>query len=294
MSHTSQQLQLTLQDLDDNPDSWGDILNVSTLELLEDAVAGMSAVVLTSTADYTMTSTAGGDTADNYRKMIVNITGTPTGAASVLVPDDTSLGVSSTKVYLVYNGTTGGDIITFKTVNGTGIALTANVATWCYCDGTNIVAANTGTSDNSATSTLATDSLALGGVDAALYAQLALQQQYTGGQSTTRVTLTDDANVITPDLADSDTFYALWAGNYTLAAPLNPTDGATFSLVVEQATSGTPPYTIQFAINTFVFPNAVTPSLSVGTSAVDYFAFERVTLGALGARWLASAVKGFG
>jgi len=294
MSHTSQQLQITLQDLDDNPDSWGDILNTSTIELLEDAIAGMSSVVLSSPADYTMTSTAGGDNADNYRKMIVNITGTPTGNTNVLVPDDTSLGVSATKLYLVYEDTTGGDEITFKTVNGTGVLLTNGRATWCYCDGTNIVAVSTAAAGNSDTTTLATDSLALGGIDAALYAQLAIQQQYTGGQSTTRVTLTDDANVITPDLADSDTFYALWAGNYTLAAPLNPTDGATFSLVAEQATTGSPPYTIAFAINTFIFPNGVTPSLSVGSSAVDYFAFERVTLDNLGARWLASAVKGFG
>ncbi len=291
MSHTSQQLQITLQDLDDNPDNWGDILNISTIELLEDAVAGQAEAILLSAADYTLDTTAGGDTADHYRKMIINITGTPGGATNILAPDDTSLGVTSTNIYLVSDNTTGGDTITFKTVNGTGIVLTAGEATWCYCDGTNIVGARAVTSGNSDTTTLATDSLSLGGTLAAEFARRDIQQQYIGGQSTARVTLTDTANVITPTLASSDTFYALWAGNYELAAPTGASDGATFSLVIEQATSGTPPYTISFPISTFIFPLGITPTLSIGTSAVDYMSFERVTLGALGARWIGAIVK---
>ena len=290
MSHFSTQLQLLLQDLDDNPDTWGDILNTSTLELLEDSVAGMSAVVLASAADYPLDTTSGGDAGDHYRKMIVNVTGTPGGATNILAPDDTSLGVSATGIYLVYDGTTGGDVITFKTVNGAGIALKSGGATWCFCDGTDIVATHSLTSGNSDTTTLATDSSALGGVAAALYAQLATQQQFTAGQSTTRVTLTDTGLQITPDLANSNAFYALWAGNYQLMAPLNPTDGAPFSLVIEQGLAGSPPFTISFQASTFIFPLGIAPVLSVGSGAVDYLAFERVTLSS-GGIWMCTAVK---
>ena len=46
--------------------------------------------------------------------------------------------MSATGIYLVYDDTTGGDDITFKTVNGGGIILDPGVATWCWCDGTDI------------------------------------------------------------------------------------------------------------------------------------------------------------
>jgi hypothetical protein len=291
MSHNSTQLQLTLQDLDDNPDTWGDILNTSTIELLEDAVAGMSTATLISSSDFPLDTTAGGDATAHYRKMIIFVTGTPGDPTNVLAPDDTSLGVSATGLYLVYDNTTGGDAITFKTVNGTGIVLKAGEATWCYCDGTDIIGARAATAGNSDTTTLATDSSALGGIPAASYAALGVHQEFTAGQSTPRVTLTDTGNNITPDLALSNTFYALWDGNYTLKDPLNPSDGATFSLVIEQDTGA--PFTIAYEVGKFIFPNAVAPVLSIGDGDVDFLAFERVTL-STGAIWLCTAVKNWG
>jgi hypothetical protein len=294
MSTISTQLQITLQDLDDNPDTWGDILNTSTIQLLEDAIAQMSSVVLLSAVDYTMDTTAGGETSGNghYRDMIVNITGTPGGATNVLCPDDTSLGVSSTGIYLVYDGTTGGDTITFKTVNGTGVALIAGRATWLYCDGTNIVGANALTSETSDSCVLAADSTLLGGVAAADYALTGASQTYTAGQGVARVTLVDNLGDITPDLDVSNTFYHELLQAENLATPTNPSDGDMFSLVAVQGVGA--PWGLTFQSGTFIWAGGVAPTLSTGVGDVDLLAFEYVTglpAPISGARWIGSIIK---
>ena len=64
--------------------------------------------------------------------MLFDCTGALTAPRNVTVPD------AIVKLYLARDSTTGGQTVTFKTVTGTGIALTAS---WqlLYSDGTNVI-----------------------------------------------------------------------------------------------------------------------------------------------------------
>jgi hypothetical protein len=277
---------MTLQALNDNPDTWGDVLNTSAIELLEDAIAGEASVILLSAANYTMDTTAGGDAPsnnDHYRKMAVDITGTPGGATNVIVPDLTGL-------YCAMDNTTGGDIITLKTAAGSGVALTAGVPIWCYCDGTDVLDIQVKTAGNAATATLAADSTLLGGVAASAYATLAAAQTWTQGQVTQRSLITDDlAGTLTANLATSNTFFHEMTGGENLATPINATNGAQFSLVLEQGSGA--PHVLTFQANTFLWEGGVAPTLSTGVGDIDYLAFEYVTNAAVGNRWIGSILK---
>lgn len=71
-------------------------------------------------------------TRNQYLCKVLVATGAPGAARDVLLPDD------KTGVWLCLNLTTGGETITFKTVSGTGVTITASSATWVYSDGDNV------------------------------------------------------------------------------------------------------------------------------------------------------------
>jgi hypothetical protein len=286
MSTTSPFLQLVLQALDENPDTWGEVLNVSALELLEDAIAGTAAVPLISAADYTLDDTVGGPSeTDSSRFMILNVTGSPGGATNIICP-------TRSKVYLAANNTSDASSIVVKTAAGTGITVSPATAIWVYCDGTNVLAASVDNAQTATTATTATDSTQLGGVAAAGYGKLSTQQTWTAGQAVERVVLTASVGNITPDVSASDSFYALWDGNYQLAAPIgSPVNGQRFSIIAQQDNPATP-NTISFAASTYIFEGGTLPTLSTGNSAVDYLAFEYCTDLVGGARWVGSIMKG--
>lgn len=288
MSTTSLYLQMVLQALDENPDTWGTVLNVSAVQLLEDGIAGTGNADVTS-GDVTLTDTVGGPSnlgpspTPSSRFMIIDITGTPGIARNVIVPN-------RSKIYVVANNTTGGFTMTVKTLAGTGIVIPDGVALWVYCDGTDVLAMDV---ENSSTSTLAataTNALSLGGVAAANYARLAVANTWTRGQVTQRILIADDlAGALTADIALSNTFFHEMTGGENLAAPLNPTNGAQFSLVVEQGTGA--PHTLTFQAGTFIWASGVAPTLSAAVGNVDYLAFEYVTNAAIGSRWIGSMIK---
>ncbi len=285
MSTDSPLLKLTLQALDENPDTWGQILNDSAIQLLEDAIAGAATITLVAATDYTLDDTAGGPTAaDGSRYMILAVGGTPGGATNIIVP-------TRSKVYLAVNNS--GENLTFKTVAGTGPTIPDGEGQWIFCNGTDVLAASAATATTAGTATTATDADALIGVAGAEYAQKALQQTWTAGQVITRAAaLTEVTGQITPNIADSDSFYAVWAGNYQLNAPSgSPQNGQRFSIVIQQ--DGTGSRTISFQSNTYIFEGGNAPVLSTAINAVDYLAFEYCTnLAVTGARWIGSILKG--
>lgn len=284
MSTDSPLLKLTLQALDENPDTWGQILNDSAIQLLEDAIAGTATVPFTGTT-YTLNDDAGGPTnADGSRYMILAMGGSPGGAATLTVP-------TRSKVYLAVNNT--GENVTVKTATGTGPTIPDGEGQWIFCNGTDVLAASAATATTAGTATTATDADALIGVAGAEYAQKALQQTWTAGQVITRAAaLTEVTGQITPNIADSDSFYAVWAGNYQLNAPSgSPQNGQRFSIVIQQ--DGTGSRTISFQSNTYIFEGGNAPVLSTAANAVDYLAFEYCTnLAVTGARWIGSILKG--
>lgn len=111
--------------------TWGTQVNNGLTALVDTSVAGTATIVMTA-ADYTL-STANGAT-DEARAAILNVTGTPGAARNIIVP-------ALSKLYVVFNNTTGGFAQTVKTSAGTGISVPNGATAYLRCDGTNVVAA---------------------------------------------------------------------------------------------------------------------------------------------------------
>jgi hypothetical protein len=60
-----------------------------------------------------------------------------TGNRNIIVP-------ATVQQYWVTNNTTGSFTFTIKTAAGTGVAITSGASAICYCNGTNVIAAETG------------------------------------------------------------------------------------------------------------------------------------------------------
>jgi len=298
MATYSDILDILYQETNENPNSWGDVLNAQQ-QLIETAFDTAS-VVLTGTS-YTMDDSRGADATDHYRYGIVNITGNPGGAANVNVP----VGITSTtfvkKAWLVIDNTSGGHTITFKTSTGTGVALVAGTPMWCYCDGTNMVnasayaslAATATTATSATTATTATNATQLGGVAAANYAVTATlldtRNTWTKGQVVQRATLTATTGVVTPSVTTSNAFYSEWLGAWQLANPTgSPVNGDTFSIVIEQGAGA--PHTISFGTQ-YVFESGIAPTLSTVAGQVDILLFEYCTNTGLGNAWIGTILK---
>lgn len=92
--------------------------------------------------DYTVISVAGtGDytlTGSELNRIAYNFTGVLTGNRAVIVP-------ATVQQYWVTNSTTGAFTFTIKTAAGTGVTLAAGQRAIFYCDGTNVVDADSST-----------------------------------------------------------------------------------------------------------------------------------------------------
>ena len=111
--------------------TWGDLVNNSVTNMIEEAIAGSKTINTWSTNSATL-STADGATAE-ARAAILNLTDTGTslsGAATVICP-------ALTKTFIVKNGTA--QTVTIKTASGTGVAIPSGSTGHVYCDGTNVV-----------------------------------------------------------------------------------------------------------------------------------------------------------
>lgn len=121
-------LKLTLPA--DGDTNWGTVVNNGVTSLIDASVAGTASVAHDNTANYTLTSVNG--TADEARKMFLNITGTLTADRNVVCP-------TASKLYFITNSTTGGFSVTLKTTAGTGILVPNGRSVVLYCDATNVV-----------------------------------------------------------------------------------------------------------------------------------------------------------
>lgn len=121
-------LKLTLPA--DGDTGWGNTVNTGVTTLIDASVAGTAAVVHDNAIDYTLTSVNG--TADEARKMFLNITGTLTANRNVVCP-------AVSKLYFITNSTTGGFSVTLKTSAGTGILVPNGRSVVLYCNATNVV-----------------------------------------------------------------------------------------------------------------------------------------------------------
>lgn len=114
--------------------AWGDVVNDNITSMLEEAIAGLASISTWAGASHTLT-TADGTTSES-RCAILQCSGAPGAAATVVCP-------AVTKLYVLKNEVTGGYAVTLKTASGTGISVPNGKAMWLYCDGTNVVDATT-------------------------------------------------------------------------------------------------------------------------------------------------------
>lgn len=131
----SPNLKLELIGNGDQSGTWGDTTNKNLGTLIEEAIAGIKNIPI-STSDYVLTNFNG--TTDEARHAVLNITGTITAARTILVPN------GQTKTYVIVNSTTGGFNVNVQTWTGSGLNGTGNVATipsgasiLIYCTGSN-------------------------------------------------------------------------------------------------------------------------------------------------------------
>lgn len=125
----SSRLGLRLQGTGNNDNTWGDLLNTDTIQLIEDAIAARSAV-----------SVSGGSTSlseTQARSMILNFSGTLTSAQAIVVPN-------VSKMWLVRNATAGDYALSLKTASGTAVAVPQG--SWCvaFCDGADTIYVSVG------------------------------------------------------------------------------------------------------------------------------------------------------
>jgi hypothetical protein len=111
--------------------TWGTQVNTGLTALVDTSIAGTATITMTA-ADYTLTNNNGA--ADEARAMVLNLTGTPGAARNVICP-------AVSKVYIVYNNTTGGFAQTLKTSAGAGISVPNGSTAFLRCNGTDVVAA---------------------------------------------------------------------------------------------------------------------------------------------------------
>jgi hypothetical protein len=130
-SSYSTDLKLELMVTGENAGTWGDKTN-SNLNLIQQAIAGYETINV-GASDVTLVMSNA--TLSNARNMILNLSGSLTGARQVLVPD----GIE--KFYIVRDQTTrNGNSLTIKTVSGSGFSIeTSGQLVACYSDGTNVV-----------------------------------------------------------------------------------------------------------------------------------------------------------
>ena len=123
-------LQLALPVTGELQGAWGDVLNQSITSMVEQAIAGLATINTWTTQSHTLTTANG--TTDEARCAVLECSGAPGGAATVICP-------ALSKVYIIKNSVTGGYAVTLKTASGTGISVPNGGTALLYCDGTNVV-----------------------------------------------------------------------------------------------------------------------------------------------------------
>lgn len=280
MTTFSNLLRLTFQETGENDGTWGDVANSGVFQLLEDAIAQTVAVDVAA-GDVTLTTVNGAT--DQARAAVLNITGAPGATRTVFVP-------ASSKVYLVRNSTTGSQTINVRVVGGGGAAVTVidNALNFIYCDGTDCLQTTIDTAVNAINATTATNATQLGGVAAASYARLDVQQTFTAGQASTPGTLTIVAGNVAVDASVSNTFILNPANaNFTLNNPTSGLNGQAIRIAIVQDATGGRVITWGTA---YRFPGGVQPTLSTAANAVDYFGFEFLQ-GVGGGIWVGNGLK---
>jgi hypothetical protein len=134
----STSLKLTLIGDGDQAGIWGQTTNTNLGTLLEQAITGVTSIVM-SDANYTLTNFNG--VSDEARNAVLVVTGTNNAQRDLIPP-------VVEKLYTVVNNTTGGYAIRVIGASGTGVIIPNGATCLVYCDGTNFVNGLSGSAGN--------------------------------------------------------------------------------------------------------------------------------------------------
>lgn len=109
---------------------WGTTTNGNLGTLVEQAVAGVASIVLSSTTNYTLQSLNG--TADEARCAVLSFSGTTGGATNIIIP-------ASQKLYVVRNAT-GSNLVIKTSAQVGGVTVGDANSTLVFCNGINALA----------------------------------------------------------------------------------------------------------------------------------------------------------
>jgi hypothetical protein len=136
-------IRLEKQGDGENPNSWGAILNQNVIDLVDDAVAAYTTVVVSS-ADVTLTTADG--TSDQARSAFLELSGTVSANLNVIIPEQS-------KGFIVNDKTTrqNSASITLKTNAGTGFEINEGAVAHIISDSVSVYSLNSQAFDLSST-----------------------------------------------------------------------------------------------------------------------------------------------
>jgi hypothetical protein len=128
----SPSLKITLMGDGDQSGLWGQTTNTNLGTLIEQAITGVTSIVM-SNANYTLSSLNG--VTDEARNAVIVATGTNNAVWDIIPP-------VVKKVYIVANNTGGGYAVRVIGATGTGVSIPNGATQVVYCDGINFIAAS--------------------------------------------------------------------------------------------------------------------------------------------------------
>ena len=138
MTTFSSVLKLELPGDGQQSGTWGQTTNKNFGTLVEQAITGVQTITMVD-ANYTLSNLNG--VSDEARNPLIIATGTNSAVRDVIAP-------LVTKLYWVYNNTTGGFAINFRAASGTAVSIPNGTITAVYCDGTDFKVLMNGTAGN--------------------------------------------------------------------------------------------------------------------------------------------------
>jgi hypothetical protein len=127
----SSSLKLTLIGDGDQSGIWGQTTNTNLGTLVEQAITGVTSIVMSDT-NYTLSNFNG--VPNEARNAVLVVTGANNAVRDVIPP-------VVEKLYTVVNNTSGGFAIRLIGASGTGVSIPPGITTLVYCDGTNFIEA---------------------------------------------------------------------------------------------------------------------------------------------------------
>jgi hypothetical protein len=240
--------------------TWGDVVNNSITQLVEDSVAGVATASVAS-GDWTLTTTGSG--ASNQARMaILRPTGSPGVTRNIIAP-------SSSKVYIVDNNSNAAVVL--KGAATTGVTVAAGVIALCVWDGSDFASAGSlGTVTSITAGTGLTGGTITGSGTIAIDSTVVT---LTGSQTLTNKTLTEpvitgtivedifalsDSSTVDIDPGNGSIQTLTLAGTGRTLTFTNMVNGEAITLMINDGTAGT----VTTWNATFVNNNGAAPTLS--------------------------------